>query len=144
MRTLFIMGLVCAFAFTAASVAFSQSPIGIWKTIDDETGQPRAYVQIYERGGKLFGKIVRLINVSVSNPRCTACEDYRRNQPILGMDIVTNMRNRGDYWGDGEILDPEKGKIYSCTMWVENNTLKVRGWWGPFHRTQTWQFVSRD
>ena len=54
------------------------------------------------------------------------------------MEIVTGMHKNGDEWVDGEILDPENGKVYRCKLWVENGKLKVMGYIAFFYRIQTW------
>ena len=41
---------------------------------------------------------------------------------------------------DGSILDPENGKTYIATVWLDKRErLRVRGYWGPFYRTQSWR-----
>jgi uncharacterized protein (DUF2147 family) len=57
------------------------------------------------------------------------------------MEILQKMKKAGDEYSEGNILDPENGKIYRCKLWLENGDLKVRGYWGPFFRTQTWKRV---
>lgn len=120
---------------------FGQAQItGQWVTIDDNTGKKRSVVEIYEKDGKYFGKIVRLFRgpEEEQDPVCDECEDYRKGQKIIGMDIITNMKKAGDELVDGEIMDPENGKIYSCKIWREGDELKVRGYLYFLYRTQTW------
>lgn len=124
---------------------FAQNTIvGRWKTIDDETGKPKSIVEIYEKNNKFYGKIIELFRQphEDQDPICTKCEDFRKNQKIKGMVIITNMVKKEDIYEDGEILDPKKGKIYRCKMWLENGVLKVRGYWGFIYRTQTWYPVN--
>ncbi|HOJ37596.1 MAG TPA: DUF2147 domain-containing protein [Ignavibacteriales bacterium] len=138
MKILFLLILLITLAFAQNSI------IGKWKTIDDETGKPKSIVEIYEKGGKFYGKIIELFREpnEDQDPICTKCEDYRKNQKIKGMVIITNMIQKDNYYEDGEILDPKKGKIYKCKLWVENGLLKVRGYWGFIYRTQTWYPVK--
>jgi uncharacterized protein (DUF2147 family) len=35
-------------------------------------------------------------------------------------------------------MDPDNGKVYTAEVWPEDGKLKVRGYLGPFYRTQTW------
>lgn len=116
--------------------------MGKWKTIDDVSGQPKSVVEIFERGGKYFGKIVHLFPRPgrEADPVCTKCdaEDPRFGQKIKGMEIVRSMRRDGEEISGGDILDPESGKVYRCKMWREGENLMVRGYLGPFFRTQTW------
>ena len=59
------------------------------------------------------------------------------------MTIITDMEMDGAEWEDGEILDPENGKVYDCKLWIEDGKLKVRGYVAFFYRTQTW-FPAND
>ncbi|MGD1842174.1 MAG: DUF2147 domain-containing protein [Thermonemataceae bacterium] len=122
----------------------AQSLVGTWKTVDDETQKARSYVKMYKtKSGKYAGKIVKLLDADQQNATCDKCTDYRKGEPILNMVIVTGLASSGDEWKGGKILDPEKGKVYTCKMWLdEANELKVRGYLGPFYRTQTWYRVK--
>ena len=111
-----------------------------WKTIDDNTGKPRAVVEIYERGGELFGKIIKTFPEPGDDPDpiCDKCKGTDKDQKIIGMEIIRHMKQDGDEWEDGTILDAEEGKTYSCKLWVEDGKLKVRGYVAFFFRTQEW------
>jgi len=124
---------------------FSQSVVGKWKTIDDETGKPKSIVEIYKKDGKVYGKIIELLNPSEPNPLCDLCEDDRKNQKITGMEIIRDLEQDDNEWEDGTILDPKKGEIYDCKIWVDeddSNKLQVRGYVMFFFRTQTWERVQ--
>jgi uncharacterized protein (DUF2147 family) len=124
-------------------VANGQSIVGKWKTIDDNTGEERSIVEIYEKDGKVYGKIIKLFRKPGEDPDpiCDDCDpdDPRYKKKIIGMEIISNMVRSGDEYDGGEILDPENGRVYRCKVWIENKDLKVRGYWGPFFRTQTWK-----
>lgn len=126
------------FAFNAQS----QSVIGTWRSVDDNTGESKSQVQLYQENGKMYGKIVKFLRPNTDPNRiCEKCTDWRKGQKIMQMMIVRDMVLSGSTYKNGKILDPENGKEYSCSMWIENgkpNELKVRGWIGPFYRTQTW------
>ncbi|MBB5212535.1 DUF2147 domain-containing protein [Microbulbifer hydrolyticus] len=111
--------------------------VGRWKTIDDETGQAKSIVEIYEQDGKYFGRVVDLL-MKPDDTVCDACPGDKKGKKIVGMNIVTNMVKKGDVYEGGQILDPTKGKVYDCKMWEENGNLMVRGYLGFFYRTQTW------
>ena len=120
----------------------AQSIIGKWKSIDDETNAPKSIVEITERNGKIYGKIIQLFRLPGEDPDpvCKECPTniIRYNKKVLGMEIIQNMEPDGSEFSGGTILDPKVGKIYRCRIWVEGDKLKVRGYWGPFFRTQTW------
>lgn len=125
-----------------ANQSFAQRStiFGKWKTIDDETGKKRSIVKIEERNGKAYGTILELFREpdEPQDPICVECTDHRKDKKVIGMEIITGMEKDGDEWEDGEILDPENGKVYDCKMWVEDGKLKVRGYIAFLYRTQTW------
>jgi uncharacterized protein (DUF2147 family) len=126
-----------------AAMAQSTTPVGTWQTIDDHTGQPKALVQITDDGGTLNGKVIKGLGANDQpDRRCTACTDARKDQLILGMTIINDMKKDGDDWDNGQILDPENGKVYKCKMHLEDggNKLVVRGYIGVslLGRSQTW------
>jgi uncharacterized protein (DUF2147 family) len=122
---------------------FGQSILGKWTTIDDNTGKVKSVVDIFERGDKLYGKVVKIYPAPGEDPDpvCNECEesDPRFNKKIIGMEIIRNMEKSDNEYQGGDILDPENGKVYRCKVWQEGNILKVRGYWGPFFRTQSWK-----
>jgi uncharacterized protein (DUF2147 family) len=127
-------------------VSFAQKgPAGIWKTIDDESGQPKSHVEIYESQGKYYGKVVKLLQNDAVTV-CSLCPGNKKNQKVMGMNVIEGLESYRDYWKGGIILDPKNGNEYSCSVWFENGdkkVLKVRGkhWTGLF-RTQTWYRVE--
>jgi len=122
-----------------ASLINAQSIVGKWETIDDETGKAKSIVEIYKKGDQYFGKIVEIINPAKRRNICKLCTDSRKNQPILGMEIIKNLKKDDDEYNDGTILDPNNGKVYDCKIWLKDKThLNVRGYIMFFFRTQTW------
>ena len=125
---------------------FCQSPVGTWKSIDDNTGKEKSYVRIYEtKSGKLQGEVVKILEPGRENATCTACTGTRKDQPVKGMIILWGSKKDGDEWSGGQILDPEKGKQYKCTIKPKGkNELEVRGYVGIslIGRTQVWQRVQ--
>jgi uncharacterized protein (DUF2147 family) len=137
---------VASVLLAGAVTAFAQAdtPVGTWQTIDDHTGQPKALVQIsQDSNGTLSGKVLKGLGANDQpDRRCTACTDARKDQPILGMTIISDMKKDGENWDGGQILDPENGKLYKCKMHVEDGGQKlvVRGYIGVslLGRSQTW------
>ena len=131
-------------ALFLAAFLHAQSIPGTWQTTDDETGEAKGHMQLYEQNGKLYGKVVRLLK-SAPDKRCDKCPGERKNQPVLNMVVLENMELKDGYYQAGRILDPEKGKWYNCKVWLQEgdpNTLVVRGSVGPFYRTQYWKRVK--
>ena len=135
MRSLFFV-----FLFVSISTQ-AQDVIGKWKTIDDESGEERSLVEIFEKNGKVYGKVVKLLRPgSNPDPVCEECDDSddRFNKKIIGMEILRDMEKSGEEYSGGNILDPDNGRVYRCRIWLDGKDLKVRGYWGPLYRTQTW------
>lgn len=121
--------------------ASAQGVVGKWKTIDDETGEAKSIVEIYEQDGKIYGKVVEILNPAKKNAKCTKCKGDDKDKPILGLVIIKGLEKDGDEYTDGDILDPNKGKTYSCTIKLDGkDKLDVRGYLGFsfIGRSQTW------
>lgn len=135
-----ILSLLFVCAVVAAK---AQTCVGTWITIDDETGKKKSKVELYKSDGYLYGKIVYLYprEGREPNPKCTKCSGDRKNQPLVGLQIIRGMKWDGEEWDSGTIVDPENGKTYTCALWLDEDNpdkLNVRGYVGPFFRTQTW------
>jgi uncharacterized protein (DUF2147 family) len=118
------------------------SPVGLWRTFDDHTGKERGAVRISDQNGILFGSIVSTVDPAEGKRICEKCPGDRKNQPIIGLNIIRGLRQNGEQWSGGEILDPETGSIYRCSMRVEDGGRKLvlRGYFGIslLGRSQTW------
>ncbi|MBC3917563.1 DUF2147 domain-containing protein [Undibacterium sp. CY18W] len=139
------LSAIIAFAGLPLLAQAEESPVGLWKSIDDKSGKPKALIRITETGGELQGKIEKLFleaDAPEKNPKCDKCEGANKDQPIVGMTILSGLKKDGDEYSGGKILDPGNGKLYSSKLSViENNKkLNVRGYIGApmFGRTQTW------
>ena len=124
--------------------AMAQStPVGLWRSFDDKTGEAKAEVRVVEAGGVLSGKIEkRLLKTARPEDVCTECTDDRKGQPLLGLEIIRGAKKAEgrEVWEGGKILDPENGRNYTLkiTPVEDGKKLDVRGSFGPFGRTQTW------
>ena len=115
---------------------------GIWITKDDETGLEKSEVLIYIEKGKLYGKITELLLPEDQGKKCVNCKGSNKDLPMVGMIIINDMQLDEESWEEGTILDPKSGKVYDCSLSLEDeNTLKVRGYLGfsILGRTQTWR-----
>ena len=137
------MRLFTLFLVILPFIAPAQSITGKWITVGDETGKDKSIVEIYERDGLYFGKVLKILPGEGvdTDPLCRECpeDDPRYNKKVVGMEIIKDMKKDGTEFTGGTILDPKVGKIYKCKLWTEGPVLNVRGYWGPFFRTQTWK-----
>jgi len=133
---------VCVIA-SLAHAADLTSPVGLWKSFDDE-GKPSAFVQIYQDGAELKGKVTQVIPGpgKPEHPVCDKCEGDLKGKPVVGMLIMWGMKRDGSEWKSGELLDPKNGKVYSGKIELTDGgrKLKVRGFIGIslIGRTQIW------
>ena len=138
--------LIAALVLNAG--AFAQAtPVGLWKTVDDETKQEKSLVRLSESGGVVSGKIDKLLDPAKQDSKCDKCTDGRKDQPVLGMAILEGVKKNADdkgLWDGGEILDPNNGKTYKVRLKPQDGgkALEVRGYIGPFFRNQTWVRVE--
>ena len=121
--------------------AQNASPFGVWKSVDDKTGEAKSHVEVYQKNGKMYGKIIKILT-DKPNAKCDDCKGEKKGQPVMGMVIVEGLQEVEGSWKNGTILDPQNGNVYGCVIWVEAdkpNELKVRGkHWTGIYRTQTW------
>jgi uncharacterized protein (DUF2147 family) len=142
------IGLVLLVAVGAA-MAQASSPAGLWKTVDDNTKKEKSLVRIVETSGVYSGKVEKLLDpATMPDAVCKDCSDERKDQPILGMTIIRNVKASGDkgVFDGGDILDPNNGKVYKVKLTpIDNGSkLEVRGFIGfsLLGRTQTWTRVE--
>jgi uncharacterized protein (DUF2147 family) len=143
--------IVAGVLAVAGPSAWAQStPVGLWKTIDDESKKEKSLVRITEAGGVFSGKIEKLLDPDTKpDAKCDKCSDERKDQPILGLPIIRNVKANADdaaLWDGGEILDPNNGKTYKVRLKPADGgkKLEVRGYIGAplLGRTQTWHRVE--
>ncbi|MFT3664850.1 DUF2147 domain-containing protein [Piscinibacter sp.] len=126
-----------------AALAQAATPVGLWKTIDDESKAEKSLVRISEAGGVLTGRIEKILDPARQNEVCDKCTDERKGKPMLGLAIIRNARHDSadaSVWTGGDITDPNNGKTYRLRLkpLAEGKQLEVRGYIGPFFRNQTW------
>jgi uncharacterized protein (DUF2147 family) len=139
---LFAAVLACAL-LTPAYVVAQVTPVGLWRNIDDKTGEAKAEIRVVDNGGVLSGKIEkRLTKDAKPDAKCVECSDDRKDKPMDGLEIIRGAKKAEgkDVWEGGKILDPENGRDYTLRLTpIEGGKkLEVRGSFGPFGRTQTW------
>jgi uncharacterized protein (DUF2147 family) len=131
--------LVIAMFF--AATIFAQTPIfGEWITVDDNTGEHKSVVRIYQAdNGKYYGDIIELYGDP--NAVCVECEGADHNHPIVGLTIIRDMQLVGEELKNGKVLDPDNGKLYYAKVYLKDGKLVLRGSLdkaGLLGRSQTW------
>ncbi|MBB3224574.1 DUF2147 domain-containing protein [Pseudoduganella umbonata] len=126
------------------ALAGNASAVGLWKSIDDQTGKPKADIRISESNGVLKGRVEKLYRApgEDQHPTCDNCKGEDKGRPVIGLSIIDGMKKDGDAYGGGTILDPENGKVYKSRMKLLEGgaKLEVRGYIGipALGRSQTW------
>ena len=140
----FFVFAVCLLG-SMVNIQAQNSPFGLWKSIDDKTGEAKSHVEVYQKNGKMYGKVSKILT-DKPNAKCAECKGDKKDQPVLGLVIIEGLQESAGTWKNGTILDPEDGKVYGCVIWLEEgkpNELKVRGkHWTGLYRTQTWYRVK--
>lgn len=138
------LGSLCGLILLAAAhAAEPDSPAGKWKTIDDKSGNPKSIVQIAENNGVLTGQIVELLE-GTSEKTCSKCEGDLKDQPLVGMKILWDLKKERDEWKDGKIFNPADGGTYTskARLLDGGKTLEVTGSWLFIKRSQKWLRVN--
>jgi Uncharacterized protein conserved in bacteria len=140
MRAVLFIG---ALVMVAGSALAQTSPVGLWRNVDDKTGEVKAEIRITDQNGVVNGRIVRRLAKSAKpDAVCDECSDERKGKPLDGLEIIRGARKAEgkDVWEGGRILDPENGREYALRLTPQEGgkRLDVRGSFGPFGRTQTW------
>jgi uncharacterized protein (DUF2147 family) len=126
-----------------AHAADLTSPVGQWRTIDDQSGKPKSIVQIIEDKGVLTGKIVELLE-GATEKTCSKCEGDLKDKPLVGIKILWDLKKEGDEWANGKIFNPADGGTYNsrAKLTEGGKTLEVTGKWMFFSKQQKWQRVD--
>ena len=128
-----------------ATISFSQSILGKWKSIDEETNKDESIIEIYQENGKFYGKIIQLLDPKKRDAICLECKGKNKNKPVKGLVIINGLKKDGNEWSGGKVLDPKNGKEYKCYITLkDNDTMKLRGYIGfsVFGRTAYWYRVK--
>lgn len=139
-KHLFALVLVCCKLAWGGTL----TPAGLWQTISDRTGQPDGLVRIVEIDGEYIGTVMAVFSPPAPDPQplCEQCKGELKNKPIVGMVILRGVRQAGDGYSAGQVLDPDEGQVYKCriTLIDGGRKLEVRGYLGIplFGRSQVW------
>ena len=131
---IYMKKMILTMALALFSLAgYSQTIIGKWLT---EAGD--AKVEIYEANGKVNGKIVWL-EKGPDTKDTHNTDEKMRSRKLMGVNILSGLTKKSEKWEGGRIYNPKNGKTYKCSIWLEGDKLKVRGYLGVFYETQTWK-----
>ena len=133
--------LALAAAALAVSGVAMADPTGVWRTIDDQTGQAKSLVRITNEGGKYVGRIQQVFSGNV----CNACEGNYKGKNLSGVTVLWGVTSEGgNKYGGGRIMDPKNDKVYKVSLTDNGNSMVVRGYIGvsALGRNQTWQRVQ--
>lgn len=135
----FVLAIVsCLFC----GLLFAQTEEGVWETFDNKRNKPMSHVQIYKKDGKLYGKVVKVLDESYAV--CTRCSGEDKDKPVVGLMVIRGMEKSGNKWEkDDGILDPISGFIIDGELWMDGpDKLKVKGSLAFLSDTQTWRRVK--
>lgn len=132
-------------SFALGTLVADPAPVkGQWRTVNEQ-GEEQSVVEIYEQGGKIFGKIISLKEPNEpdgSAKICSKCKGSDKDKPVVGLVIIKDLSADDDVWAGGTIMDPKTGTVYKCKMKAVDGgkKLDVRGFVGfsVIGRTQTW------
>jgi uncharacterized protein (DUF2147 family) len=145
----------------AICVCFADPVEGFWISVDDKTNKATAGWEIYQQGGKLYGKILSIAGFPQEELAKTCKESYQ-GFPVAGK--VNQMRvvgtswifgltqSKAGQWSGGHVIDPNDGKMYKCKITFRpadgkryaTDTLEMRGEIGlGIGRSQFWRKSTR-
>ena len=126
-----LLALVFCSMFASAQI---DKIVGEWYTVDDNTGEVKALVNLYKGdNGLYYGQIIKVFKNGQENP----------DSEKKGMVIVKDMQEEDGMLTGGTIYEPESGKTYYAKISYNagDNTITLRGsldkrgWVG---RSQIW------
>jgi hypothetical protein len=136
------------FALALLSMSFAASaqtsPLGRWKTIDEETGKAMTITEVYEtKNGTLAARVVEALDPKAAT--CTRCSGDRKNKPTAGMLVLWDLRKIDGGWGNGQGFKPSTGdsfKVKSVKLVEGGQKLEITGCKLMFCRSANWQRVN--
>ena len=108
-----ILGAVLASLSFAAAAQHHASPVGKWKTLDDETQKPMTVSEIYEaKNGTLAAKITENLGLPAT---CKECSGQYKDKPYVGIVTLWNLKPQKDgSWGGGNGYKPSDDRSFTA------------------------------
>ena len=134
------MKLLALLVLAIPAVASAQnSPVGRWKTIDDETGKVMTVTEVYQaKNGTYAARIVEAVNPAAA--KCDNCSGKQKGQSTIGMNVLWNLKPISGGWGGGEGFKPSTGDSFKVkSVKLAGNTLEITGCKFMFCKTAKWQ-----
>ncbi|PKN18610.1 MAG: DUF2147 domain-containing protein [Deltaproteobacteria bacterium HGW-Deltaproteobacteria-6] len=113
-----IITVFTLFAFSGLLQAADPSIAGVWSVPilkGKDKGKERSNIEIFEKDGTYYGKIVKLSNAP-ANAVCTKCKDDKKDKPLLGMLVLRNLKKESGRYAGGKIYDVDEGREYKCSL----------------------------
>ncbi|MGY8914883.1 MAG: DUF2147 domain-containing protein [Flavobacteriales bacterium] len=135
------IALLVFFVIGGLYSANAQSVLGNWENQNEE-GKVNSIIKVFEKDGKVYGKVDRIMKEEDRDRVCTKCDGDLKNKPVEGMEIMQDLEKDGNEYVDGTIVDPKTGKEYRCKIWLDEENpdlLRIRGYISVFYQTRTWQ-----
>lgn len=133
--------LLLAFLLGFFNLVQSQEVTGRWENRNEE-GKVNSIIEVFEKNGKIYGKVDRIMREEDRDRLCTKCEGNLKNVPVEGMELMQGLEKEGEEYVGGTIVDPKTGKEYRCKIWLDEDNpdiLKIRGYISLFYKTKTWR-----
>jgi uncharacterized protein (DUF2147 family) len=154
--------LLCAL-LGLGGICFAADPAeGYWLSVDEKTGKVTAGWEIYQEGGKLYGKILSTADHPPGQLADKCNESYRgfpvagkvNQMPVAGPPWIFGLspEKQSGQWSGGNVIDPNDGKMYKCKITFHTagtgkftvDTLEMRGEIGlGIGRSQFWRKTDR-
>ena len=134
-----VLTMLAGAGLLAAPAFAENSAVGLWKNTEPNKV---TMIRTYEEGGKLQGKIEKVLKNDVEDKeaKCIKCKDENKDKPMSGLKLIWDMQGSGEKWSGGKLLDPESGRVVNCKLEAADGGKKlvVKGSVGIISKTQTW------